>query len=301
MAKRKVVVTGAGGVVTNAILPALRERYDLVLLDVSKDTKSGYMEDIVETDLTDPDVETFREHFKGADTIIHNARVPNRGDPLYTTGPNHQWKADRPDHPVDGYIAERKNLDMAFHVYKMALQEGARRVVVASSNHAADWYETKLHCGEMDIIDPETTYPKSDNFYGWCKIAYEGIGFAFATGRFGRAIESVNIRIGAPRPLDIPKLAQNQVSLRRDLGAFISERDLQQLYVKSIETEDVTDADGVPFQAFYGISNNTRAFWSIANARRVIGYEPEDDSERIYADEIRQYLTEPGRTYSPRP
>ena len=39
----------------------------------------------------------------------------------------------------------------------------------------------------------------------------------------------------------------------------------------------------------------TRAFWSIVNARRVIGYAPEDDAEIKFADEIRQYLIEPAR------
>jgi hypothetical protein len=300
MAQKKIVVTGAGGHVTKALLPALREHYDLVFLDVSKDTKSGYIDDIVEVDLIDPDVEKYREHFKGADAIIHNARVSNRGNPEQTTGPNHQWKANRPLHPVDGYFAERKNLDMAFNVYKLALQENIRRVVIASSNHAADWYETKLHCGEMDFVGPEI-YPRSDNFYGWCKISYEAMGFAFATGRFGNPVESVNIRIGGPRDLDIAKLAENQVSLRRDLGAYISDRDLQQLYIKSVEAEDVHNADGIPFQAFYGISNNSRAFWSIVNARTVIGYDPQDDSEQVYANEIKKHLTEKGRTYSPKP
>lgn len=300
MAKLKVVVTGAGGHVTKALLPAFRERYDLTLLDISKDTKSGRIEDIVEVDLADAEVDTYREYFAGADVIVHNARLDRRGDPNFATGPNHQWKADRPKHPVDGYFAERQNLDMAFHVYKLALQENIKRVVIASSNHAADWYETKLHCGEMDFVD-HTTYPKSDNFYGWCKIAYEAMGFAFATGRFGQLVESVNIRIGGPRILDIAKLAENQVSLRRDLGAWISDRDLQQLYVKSIEAEDVRNEDGVPFQAFYGVSNNTRAFWSIANARAVIGYDPEDDSEVFYAKDLETHLTALGRTYAPRP
>ena len=51
----------------------------------------------------------------------------------------------------------------------------------------------------------------------------------------------------------------------------------------------------MPFQVFYGISDNTRTFWSIANARRVIGYAPEDDSEVVYADEIRRWVLDPAR------
>jgi hypothetical protein len=147
----------------------------------------------------------------------------------------------------------------------------------------------------MDMVYPDT-YPLSNNYYGWAKATYEHLGFVFATGRFGRPVENVHIRIGAPRPIVGAGLAANQTSYRRDLGAYISPRDLQQLYVKSIEVEDIRNQDGVPFQVFYGISNNARAFWSIANARRVIGYAPEDDSERLYADDIREYLTAPGRT-----
>jgi hypothetical protein len=46
----------------------------------------------------------------------------------------------------------------------------------------------------------------------------------------------------------------------------------------------------------YGISNNTRAFWSLSNAREVLGYAPEDDSEVKYADDIRGFLSGPGAT-----
>jgi hypothetical protein len=47
---------------------------------------------------------------------------------------------------------------------------------------------------------------------------------------------------------------------------------------------------------FYGVSNNTRAFWSIENARRIIGYQPEDDSELRYASDIARLLGDsPGR------
>jgi len=69
-----------------------------------------------------------------------------------------------------------------------------------------------------------------------------------------------------------------------------------QLYTKSIETSNICNKDGIPFQVFYGISNNTHMFWDIANARKVIGYEPKDDSEQKFAEEIRANLTADGRT-----
>ncbi len=48
-------------------------------------------------------------------------------------------------------------------------------------------------------------------------------------------------------------------------------------------------------RVFNGMSANTRSAWSLANARKVIGYAPEDDSEVVYADEIRKHIIEPAR------
>ena len=169
------------------------------------------------------------------------------------------------------------------------------RVVMASSNHAADWYEDLLHVGKMDVVDPERTPNKSDNYYGWAKIAYEALGFVYACGAFGRKLEVVQIRIGAPREIDAARFEGRPAEYKRDLGAFISQRDLQQLFVRSLECGPLEDQWGVPFQIFYGVSNNTRAFWSIANARHIIGYHPEDDSELRYATDIaRRLATSPG-------
>ena len=41
MAKKKVVLTGASGYVAGRMLPALRERYDLTLLDVKTTNREG--------------------------------------------------------------------------------------------------------------------------------------------------------------------------------------------------------------------------------------------------------------------
>ena len=109
-------------------------------------------------------------------------------------------------------------------------------------------------------------------------------------------MENVQVRVGAPRPIVAADFKGDEASYKRNLGAYISERDMRQLYTRSIEAEDIRNADGIPFQIFYGVSNNTRAFWSIANARSVIGYAPEDDSERVFADDIRRHIASNGRT-----
>jgi hypothetical protein len=290
MAKRRVVITGASGEITRQLLPTFRDRYELVLLDTRA---SAHTNDIIEADVSDPDIDKYREHFRDVDAVVHNVRATKPG--VATSAPR-QWLKVRPGpEPAEGYFVERQSLDMAFNVLRLAMEEGVRRVVMTSSNHAADWYETKLHNGQLDTIGPDT-YPLSDNFYGWAKATYEHLGFLFATGRLGRVVENVQVRVGAPRPIRAADFEGDQVSYKRDLGAYISERDMQQLYAKSIEAEDIRNEDGVPFQIFYGVSNNTRGFWSIANAREVIGYAPEDDSETEFAEKTHQFITTNGRT-----
>lgn len=182
------------------------------------------------------------------------------------------------------------------------------------------------------MVDPDGL-ARSDNYYGWAKIAYENLGFMFATGLMnnGARLENVQIRIGGPSPLHCtrsreqgeqgqasrhskqataegarggkkgpllslgrhhprplssppsllalahhscgsapPQLlkgraaagprendvagcpAGNLTCMRRALGAYMSQRDMQQMVIKSIETEDISDQLGVPFQIFYG-------------------------------------------------
>jgi nucleoside-diphosphate-sugar epimerase len=213
------------------------------------------------------------------------------------------WGADVSE--LERFDAEHDNVRLAQHVYRASQEAGVRRVVMASSNHAADWYEHALvHARERELVSP-ADLPLSDNFYGWAKASYELLGFVYASGALGRKLEVVQVRIGAPRDVagrhyagalreqHVGPGASGLANFKRDLGAWISERDLRQLFRRAIETPDIAGAHGVPWLVVYGISNNTRAFWSLESARRVLGYAPEDDSEVAYADDVRRLLTGP--------
>jgi hypothetical protein len=273
----RVLVTGATGYIASQLLPVFRARYDLVLLDVrTTDGRGQPVEGAQFADLLNGDLAVLGPHFAGVDVVVHLGYFRPTG-----TAVSGRDKS---------YVDERPNVDMAERVYRLALEHGVRRVVVASSNHAADWYEPLIHTRRLDVVGPRDL-PRSDNYYGWAKIAYEALGFMYACGAFGRKVEMVQLRIGAPREIDANQFADKPAQYKRDLGAYISERDLQQLFLRSIEAASIEDEWDVPFQIFYGISNNTRAFWSIVNARQVIGYEPQDDSEVRFAADIRQLLT----------
>ena len=272
----KVVITGASGYVAGRVLPALRERYDLTLLDVKTTNREGEeVAGITVTDLLDRDRDTYREHFRGADAVLHCG---------FTRSAN----------PEDRFWSEHDNVKMAYNVYQTCIEEDVRRAVVISSNHAADYYENLIWSDRMEVVTPDMV-PLSDNFYGWAKASYELLGFAFATGKVGggRKLEVVQLRIGGPRETDIDRASSDDLKkLHRGLGAYLSVRDQVQLTVKSIETENIEDENGVPFQIFYGISGNSHNFWSLANAKRVIGYQPEDNSAIKFADRIDEILKE---------
>ena len=278
MTKRRVVVTGAAGYVAQRMWKELSDRWDLVPIDVRDTTRDGVkVPGMIVADLTRPDRNEYRQHFTGADAVIHCGFVSAPRLDATTWQNNSDAK----------FQAEHANVALAYNVYRTALEEGVRRVVACSSNHAADYYERLVWAGQLDMVTPEMP-ARSDNWYGWAKAAYELLGFVFATGQVdGKRLEVVQWRIGGPRDDDIDHVAPGDLkTMHRALGAYLSRRDQVQQAIRMVETEDIKDEHGVPFLIVYGISGNTHRFWSIANAREKIGYAPEDDSQVNFADKI---------------
>jgi hypothetical protein len=275
MAKLQALLTGATGYIAGQLLPAFRERYDLRLIDTRRENGAGQPIDGVEViDLLTASSADLKAVFTGLDVVVHSA----------------YQRSDGSD-PQSQYDGERCNIDMMQRVYQMALDYGVRRVVAASTNQAAKWYEQPYFAGRRDRVSPED-YPRPDNFYGWAKAAYESLGFLYACGSLGRKLEVIQLRIVVPREIDASHFADlPRYRYVRELAGYISERDLQQLFCKSIETSQINDEYGVPFHIFYGVSNNARTFWSITNARRVIDYQPQDDSEMRFAADIARLMS----------
>ncbi len=192
------------------------------------------------------------------------------------------------DNTDQKYWAENANIGMAYNLYKVAQEEDVKRVVVASSNHAADYYERLIWTDKLELVTPDMRL--SDNFYGWAKASYELLGFVFASGQVdGKKLEVVQWRIGAPRETDLEEVEAGDLkAMHRALGAYLSERDQVQQVIRMIETENIEDENGIPFLVIYGISGNTHRFWSLTNAFQKIGYQPEDDSQMRFADQIAQ-------------
>ena len=294
--KKRLLMTGAAGYVADQMLSRFREKYELVLLDTSTKNRRGEeVEGVTMIDLIDEDRTRYAHFFEEVDAVIHLAYKRRTGQPL------------------DHFYDERENVQMAYNVLRSSYDSGVKRVAIASSNHASDFYEHALiHERKLEMLDPYRL-ALSDNFYGWAKATYEHLGFLFACGAMGdegsglsenlvagnlntsRKMGVVMVRIGAPRNLDPQEYEGNSVGFKRDVGAYISPRDITQLFEKCIEVENIENEYGVPWQVVYGISNNTRAFWSLSNARKVFGYEPKDDSDILFAEASKSIISEAGR------
>ena len=209
------------------------------------------------------------------------------------------------ENEINAFELENSNVIMANKIYRVAHEANIKRVVTASSNHAADWYEHyEVHNKKRDMVGSDLL-PYSDNFYGWSKASYELLSMPYASGKFGKKLEFIHVRIGYPRELTkdlkFSSSFQNQfikgnkgtgvINLKRHLGAYISSRDLTQLFDKAISVNKVKGhIDNVPFLVVYGVSDNTRRFWSLDTAKQYLNYSPKDDSEVKFSELIRNVL-----------
>jgi nucleoside-diphosphate-sugar epimerase len=288
-----VLVTGAAGHVATLALPGLEGRHALRLTDLRAPASLAAGASFQPMNLLQASDAELAQLMHGVETVIHSAYVPSGRPEVYSVSPPQ----------IERFDAEFDNIRMAQRIYRSALDAGVRRVVIVSSNHAADWYEhTQVHRLQRDMVYP-TDLPLADNFYGWAKASYELLAYPYACGTFGRRVEMVMLRIGSPYPIDVsrfeagkpmpPSSLQRPSGLgafKRSLGAYLSPRDCASLLRCALEAREIVPGDAVPWVVAYGISDNTRAFWSLESARRALGYAPQDDSELLYADDVRRLL-----------
>jgi uronate dehydrogenase len=162
----------------------------------------------------------------------------------------------------------RANAYGTYCLLEAARRAGVGRVVLASSSHAAGFHER-----DDSYPDglPADLPPRPDTLYGWSKTAVESIGRLYVD-RFGLDVICLRIGLWFPTP---PQL--------RGLALWLSPDDGARL----IEACVAVESPG--YRIVWGISRNTRRWWSLAEGE-AIGYFPKDDAE-IFAE---QYLAEYG-------
>jgi uronate dehydrogenase len=152
------------------------------------------------------------------------------------------------------------NVNGTRQVLEAARLAGVPRVILASSNHAVGMYaRDDAPAGGL----PDDLVPRPDTYYGWSKAAIEALGRLYVD-RHG--LEVIATRIGScfPEPSNV-----------RMLATWLSPDDAGRLF------EACLTADRPGFTLVWGVSANTRRWWSAAVGIEL-GYHPVDDAE-IYA------------------
>jgi uronate dehydrogenase len=165
---KRVLVTGAGGGVTQMALPMLRESYKLRLTDV-RPIKTDPVDEFVLADLRD--VEAMRKAVRGVDAIIHLGAISLETD----------WQA------ILG-----ANIEGTYNVFEAARLEGVKRIIFASSNHAMGFYP-------RDAVIPVDVTVRPDSRYGLSKAFGEAVGSLFAH-KYGAEVFTIRIGHILPKP-----------------------------------------------------------------------------------------------------
>ncbi|WP_419993919.1 NAD-dependent epimerase/dehydratase family protein [Streptomyces boninensis] len=231
-APRTVLVTGAAGGVGTLMRDRLPEYgYELRLCDVKPVPDAP---DALTADLADP--AAVREAVRGVDAILHLGGISLESD-------------------FESVL--RSNFQGTYNIYEAARQEGIRRIVFASSNHAIGFSPTP-EAGSAEL-PPETRH-RPDTFYGLSKCFGEDLAQLYWDKH---GIETVSIRIGSCFP---------EPSTVRMLSLWLSPDDGARLFHAALTAPEVGHT------VVYGSSANTRLWWDLTTARSL-GYEPRDDSE----------------------
>lgn len=144
-----------------------------------------------------------------------------------------------------------------YHVLEAARRCGVRRVVYASSHHVTGFYPP----GQMVGIE---TPPRPDGYYAVSKAFGETLGRLYHD-KWG--LEVVCLRIGVCRAA--PESSDQ-------LWTWLSPADSVRLVLAAATC---LLADG--YQIVYGVSNNSRSFWSREGAA-AIGFTPRDSADSSF-------------------
>lgn len=250
--RRKVLLTGASGRIGSVIYEGLRkvDRYEVIGADIEANEEEG----IIAMDIADE--ARLIELTRGVDTVLHFAWIKENEDFL-------------------GKVLSG-NVSGAYKLFEASVQNGVRRVIFASSNHATGYYKVDEQPDPMDPYRP-------DSFYGLGKCYIELLGRLYSDQE---KLSSINIRIG-----NFP--GDDRPHSERAGHIWISARDMLDLVVCCIEA----DAE-IAYLNLYGTSANSDNYYNIDVLEELIGYKPQDDATLLLEQakaagyEVRQDETE---------
>ena len=235
---QRILLTGAsGGLGTVLRKPLGSMTQHLRLSDLKKPAEPAVAnEEFVACDLVD--AKAVLALTRGVDMLVHLGGAVGADLPF--------------DEVLQANVLGLKN------IYEACRQNGVRRVIWGSSNHAFGFYPRTQRLDAAVV-------PRPDSFYGVSKVFGEAMA-QYYWDKF--RLESVSMRIGScfPKPTDL-----------RMLSTWQSYRDFVHLVQCSLR------AAAVGHTVVYGVSNNDSQLWDNHMAEHL-GYRPQDNAEAFRAE-----------------
>lgn len=241
--RKKLLITGAAGLVGSALRRYLRDRYDFRLLCYPSIPEVQPEEEALVVDLAD--FESMVEVGAGIEGIVH----------LGIATPSRRRTRSRYDRMV-----LETNIGGTHNVFESARINGIPKIIFASSNAATGSYE------EGGIFTRPDMPVRPDSFYGVSKVFGEALG-RYYHDAYGMSVYC--IRIG-----NFPNTDQVDHEYEPGMNRWLSARDMAELTACCIE------APHPQFGIFYGVSRGAEKKWDISNARELVGWEPRDSGIR---------------------
>lgn len=251
---RRVLLTGAAGVIGSAFFQYAEARYRWRLADRRSINLTGAANAGHETIALDiVDLVACQAACQDMDTVVHLAADANPAADFY------------------GSLLDN-NIKGTYNIFRAARDQGCRRVIFASSAWVMGGYAPDVQLAPDAPVRPS-------NLYGVSKCFGEAIAAYFA---YAEGLSSIVVRIGAhdPDPGGSPHLERSASTL----ATYVSARDLNQLLVRCIEAPDLT------FAIVHGVSGNRFTRLDLTSARVLLGYDPRDDAFTRFADDLTMWL-----------
>jgi uronate dehydrogenase len=248
-ASRRVLITGAAGLLGEVLRKALADDYELAGVDTRRRGRNG----VSRADMTR--LRHAECAVDGTDVVIDLASA--------------HWQR-----PWD--VVHKNNIPATWNTLEAARRRGVRRVIYASSNHVTGLYErdepyVRIVAGDYHGLDPATVprittamAVRPDGAYGVGKALGEAAARYYAEEH---GLSVLCLRIGTLNRANRPLAA-------RHFATLITHADMARLARCCIEAPP-----DLAFGIFYGVSANRWRIWDVEDARRAIGYEPRDDAE----------------------
>lgn len=256
LTKKRILLTGAAGGIGSAFFRAAADQYIFRLADqhtMPLMSETSHNHEIYLLDIADPDA--CQQACRDMDIVVHLAATADPEADFYSS-------------------LLRNNIQGTYNVFRAARDQGCRRIIFASSVQVVAGYPA-------DVQAPPESSLRPMNMYGVSKCFGEAVAAYFA---HAEGLSSIVLRIGS---YDVQVNGGNWIRQHPSplhLSGYISERDLNHLLIRCIETPDVQ------FAIVHGLSNNRFKRLDITTTRDLVGYAPQDDAFELFQSELPNWL-----------